>query len=86
MKKLFVGLALMMFVGTVSASVYAFTNQETTVVKKDHDDKKKKCDKKDCCKKGEAKTCDKSAEGAKTCDKSAEGTKACCQKGAAEKK
>jgi hypothetical protein len=78
MKKLFLGLALVLFVGTVSASIYAVSNQtETEVAQSNHDGgKDKKCEKKDCCKnaKKDAKAADKSVEG-----------KACCQKDAMKK-
>ena len=47
MKKVFVALTLMMFVGSMSATVYAATTGTSTeVVKKKDDDKKKKTSKK----------------------------------------
>jgi hypothetical protein len=102
MKKLLLGLALVLFVGTVSASIYAVSNQnETNVAQSKHDgDKDKKCEKKECCK--NTNTADKSVEGKACCqkeamkkcdEKSGEETcdkqtekKACCQKPAAEHK
>jgi hypothetical protein len=64
MKKVFVALTLMMFVGSVSASVYSTANGNSTEIskrddKKDKKKKKVKGEKKACCKKteGEKKAC-----------------------------
>lgn len=67
MKKIFLALSLIVFVGTVGTTVYAAnTETKTEITKKD--DKKKKKSKKSC-------TADKAACSSKT----AEGTpKSCC--------
>jgi len=68
MKKLFAALTLMMFVGSVSATVYAVASGNTIEIKNQDDKKKKKCkkgDEKSCstdkkkeeCKEGEKKKC-----------------------------
>ena len=49
MKKIFLALSLMMFVGTVGTSVYAATNETPTEIKKDDDKKKKKKSSKKSC-------------------------------------
>lgn len=64
MKKIFVALSLMMFVGSVSATAYAATTgTKTEISKKDDKEKKKKKKKKGCC---------AEAKGAETA------TKKCC--------
>jgi hypothetical protein len=73
MKKTFVVLALMLFVGSVSTTVFASVNGNDTEITKKDDDKKKKRNKKakkgSCCaaKSGEAKTSCGTAE-KKTCN------------------
>lgn len=69
MKKVFLALSLIVFVGTVGTTVYAATSDVKTEITK-HDDKKKKKKSKKAC------TADKSA----CSSKSAEGTttKSCC--------
>ena len=61
MKKVFVALSLMMFVGSVSATAYAATTgTKTEISKKDDKEKKKKKKKKACCSaeaKGTEKKC-----------------------------
>jgi len=52
MKKVFVALTLMMFVGSMSATVYAATSGNSTEVVKKKDDDKKKKTKKGGAKKG----------------------------------
>ncbi len=79
MKKVLVVLSLMLFVGSLSTSVYAAVNSTNHVEINHHDDKKKK--KKACCAGKDAKSC--STEEKKACDKAQkEGAKACCAKSA----
>ena len=96
MKKLLLSLSLALFIGTVSATVYAINNTTTVELKNDHEHDGKKCDKKDCKKKGdcckkmeadgktctaEHKTCDsKTAANGKTC--SGDQKASCCSKSA----
>lgn len=70
MKKVFLALSLIVFVGTVGTTVYAATSDVKTEITK-HDDKKKK-------KKKSKKAC--TAEKEACSSKSAEGTttKSCC--------
>ena len=70
MKKIFLALSLVVFVGTVGTTVYAANSETKTEITK-HDDKKKKKSKKSC-----------TAEKAACSSKSADGTtpKACCSK------
>jgi hypothetical protein len=65
MKKVFVALTLMMFVGSVSASVYSTSTGNSTEISKKDDDKKEKRKKK--AKKGEKKACCTKTEGEKKC-------------------
>lgn len=69
MKKIFLALSLIVFVGTVGTTVYAATSNVKTEITKHDDKKKKKKSKKSC-------TADKAA----CSSKSAEGTtqKSCC--------
>jgi len=69
MKKIFLALSLIVFVGTVGTTVYA-ANSETKTEITNHDDKKKKKKSKKAC----------SAEKAACSSKSADGTapKSCC--------
>ncbi|MDB4324141.1 hypothetical protein N9963_01955 [Crocinitomicaceae bacterium] len=71
MKKIFIALSLMMFVGTVGTTVYAASNDVQTEISKD-DDKKKKRKKKN----KKNKKC--STENKACSTKSAE--KSCCSK------
>ena len=75
MKKLFVALSLVLFVGSVSASVYSTINSDTIEIT--HQDHKKK--KKESCKKGCEKACctDKKKE---ECKKGDEKKKCCASK------
>ena len=74
MKKVFVVLSLMLFVGSVSASVFSVANGDTIEIT--HQDHKKK---KQECKKGSEKTCcsDKKKE---ECKKGDEKKKCCASK------
>ena len=69
MKKIFLALSLIVFVGTVGTTVYAANSETKTEITK-HDDKKKKKKSKKAC----------SAEKAACSSKSADGTapKSCC--------
>jgi hypothetical protein len=70
MKKIFLALSLVVFVGTVGTTVYAANSETKTEITK-HDDKKKK-------KKKSKKSCtaDKAACSSKSADGTA--TKSCC--------
>lgn len=71
MKKIFVALSLMLFVGSMSATAFAATTGTSVELVK-HDDKKKKKKKAACSK--EAKSCSKEGE-----------KKSCCSHGAEKK-
>ncbi len=73
MKKVFIALSLMLFVGSMSATTFA-ASTGTSVGLVKHDDKKKK-KKKGAC-----------AEGEKSCSKKEGEKKACCSHGSTEKK
>lgn len=60
MKKVFVALTLMMFVGSMTATVYAASNGAKTEVSKKEDEKRKKKSKKKGCSK-EGSCCQKKA-------------------------
>ena len=83
MKKVLVVLSLMLFVGSLSTSVYAAMS--TDKVELHQDDKKKKKKAAACCSEKDAKTC--TVEEKKSCDKAQkEGAKACCSKSASTEK
>jgi hypothetical protein len=73
MKKFFIALSLMLFVGSMSATAFA-ASTGTSIELVKHDDKKKK-KKKGAC-----------AEGEKSCSKKEGEKKACCSHGSTEKK
>jgi hypothetical protein len=78
MKKVLVVLSLMLFVGSLSTSVYAAVSTDQVELHKDDKKKKKKGA---CCSEKDAKSCTK--EEKKSCDKAQnEGAKACCSKSA----
>lgn len=90
MKKLFVALALFMFVGSGPVAYYAFAADVTTELvetgDKDKDKKKKKkcdkesCEKKDaCCQKGEKSSAD-GAKASATSETSETAAKKTCEK------
>ncbi len=82
MKKLLVALSLMLFVGSLSTSVYAAVSNEKVEIT--HQDDKKK-NKKACCAGKDAKSCSTAEK--KSCDKAQEkGAKACCSKSASTDK
>ena len=82
MKKVLVVLSLMLFVGSLSTSVYAAMGTEKVEL---HQDDKKKKKKDACCAGKDAKSC--STEEKKSCDKAEkEGAKTCCSKKGTEKK
>lgn len=72
MKKVFVALSLMLFVGSMSATAFAATTGTSVELVK-HDDKKKKKKKAAC------------AEGEKSCSKKEGEKKSCCSHGAEKK-
>lgn len=79
MKKVLVVLSLMLFVGSLSTSVYAAMSTDKVEL---HQDDKKKKKAAACCSEKDAKSCTK--EEKKSCDKAQEqGAKACCSKSAA---
>lgn len=69
MKKVFLALSLIVFVGTVGTTVYAATSNVKTEITK-HDDKKKKKKSKKACTAEKEACSSKSAEGT--------ATKSCC--------
>jgi hypothetical protein len=73
MKKVFITLSLMLFVGSMSATSFAASTR-TNVEFFKHDDKKKKKKKGTC------------TEGEKSCSKKEGEKKACCSHGSTEKK
>lgn len=82
MKKVLVVLSLMLFVGTLSTSVYAAMGTEKVEL---HQDDKKKKKKDACCAGKDAKSCSTAEK--KSCDKAQkEGAKACCSKSASTEK
>jgi hypothetical protein len=85
MKKVFVALTMMMFLGSVTATAYAATTGSCSVKSCQQDDKDKKDCKKEkgCCKDKKECSKDKKAECSKdkkeTCKKEG-GEKKCCSK------
>lgn len=83
MKKVLVVLSLMLFVGSLSTSVYAAVSNEK--VEMTHQDDKKKKKKDACCAGKDAKSCSTAEK--KSCDKAEkEGAKTCCSKKGTDKK
>lgn len=81
MKKVLVVLSLMLFVGSLSTSVYAAMGTETVVLHKDDKKKKKKST---CCAGKDAKSCSTAEK--TTCEKNEKaGAKTCCSKSAKKK-
>ena len=72
MKKIFLSLSLMLFVGTVGTNVYAATTDNVKIIKVD-DKKKKKKSNKACC------SAEKTAATG-SCSKSAGAKPTCCSK------
>lgn len=82
MKKVLVVLSLMLFVGSLSTSVYAAMGTEKVEL---HQDDKKKKKKDACCAGKDAKSCSTAEK--KSCDKNQkEGAKTCCSKKGTETK
>ncbi len=78
MKKVFLALSLMLFVGTVGTTVYAASSDVNTEITKKDDDKKKKKKKKACT--GEKAACSTTEKAACSSKTTATEGKSCCAK------